>query len=149
MGLYCSHDAFHGSYSAFNRFRQVVCKAIGGSLPPHWIYNQDGTLFLDKDGMVVRDEKLDDNLIYFPDGGIDDESGMYAFLLHSDCDGEISPEMCAKVADDLEKILPKIESLSDQGGGHIKARGGFAEVTKKFIAGCRAAAAENEPLEFG
>ncbi len=35
MGLRCSHDAFHGAYSAFNRFRQFIAAAIGGSHPPH------------------------------------------------------------------------------------------------------------------
>lgn len=148
MGLDCSHDAFHGAYSSFNRFRQEVCHAIGGSFPPHWLINHNGEVARDKAGYPLHDTSLDDKLIYFPDDGLDDDSGMYAFLVHSDCDGEISPEMCVKVADDLEAILPKIESLKNQGGGHIQARGGYAEVLKKFIAGCRLAAANNEPLVF-
>lgn len=35
MGLDTSHDAFHGAYSAFNRLRQEVSRARGGSFPPH------------------------------------------------------------------------------------------------------------------
>ena len=147
MGLDCSHDAFHGAYSAFNSFRQEICHAIGGSYPPHWVRNADGTITLDNNGLPIYDRTLDEKMIYFGDD-LDDESGMYFFLCHSDCDGEISPEMCIKVADDLESILPKIEALSDQGRGHIQARGGYAEVLKKFIAGCRLAAKNNEPLEF-
>lgn len=147
MGLDTSHDAFHGAYSAFNRFRQVICRATGGSFPPHWLYNDDGSLKVDEHGLAIYNKDLDDKLIYFG-GDLDDESGLYAFLMHSDCDGEISPEMCVKVADDLEKILPAIAALPDRGGGHIAARGGFAEVTRKFIAGCREAAKEGVPLEF-
>jgi hypothetical protein len=74
--------------------------------------------------------------------------GLYEFLAHSDCDGEISPEMCVKVADDLERLIPKMEELHWDSFGHIAARGGFIEVVRKFIAGCRAAAAANEPLDF-
>jgi hypothetical protein len=42
MGLDCSHDAFHGAYSAFNSFRKFICKAIGGSFPPHEDKTLDG-----------------------------------------------------------------------------------------------------------
>jgi len=147
MGLDCSHNAFHGAYSSFNRFRQVVCHAIGGSFPPHCIYNADGTIARDKDGNIIYDHTLDDKMMYCGKD-LDAESGMYHFLTHSDCDGEISPEMCIKVANDLEAILPQIEALPDRGSGHIVARGGYAEVLKKFVAGCRLASENNEPLVF-
>lgn len=147
MGLDCSHGAFHGAYSAFNRLRQIVCWAAGGSFPPHLVHNPDGTLGKDEKGDTLWNMALDDSLIYFGQD-IDIGSGLYLFLTHSDCDGEISPEMCAKVADDLEKLLPKIASIPNQGGGHIAARGGFAEVIRKFIAGCREAASKGEYLKF-
>jgi hypothetical protein len=108
--------------------------------------DKNGSVLTDEHALIRINKELDGNFIYFPEEGV--EEGMYEFLTHSDCDGEISPEMCLKVADDLERILPKIQSLPDQGGGHIARRGGFAEVTKKFIAGCREAAANNEPLRF-
>ncbi len=147
MGLDCSHDAFSGAYSAFNRLRQEVSRATGGSFPPHWLYNADGTLARDRTGLVVCDKARDNGLIYFGEG-IEEDSGLCEFLTHSDCDGEISPEMCVKVADDLENILPKIEALNTPAHGHIERRGGYVEVVKKFIAGCRLAAENNEPLKF-
>lgn len=148
MGLDCSHDAFHGAYSAFNRMRQFVCAATGGSFPPHWMHGPNGDLLKDDAGNI-RKHDLDDN--YFQCG--EDYArvewpGLYEFLEHSDCDGEIDPAMCVKVADDLERLLPKMEALRWESFGHIAARGGFIEVVRKFIAGCRAAAAENEPLDF-
>lgn len=134
MGLDTTHDAFHGAYSAFNRFRQFVLKSIGGSWPPH----EDKTL--DPERWYWDDEKFD----------LRKHEGLWEFFTHSDCDGEISPEMCVKVADELESILPHIEELakSEDANGHIARDGGFVAVTHRFIAGCRLAAERNEPLEF-
>jgi hypothetical protein len=125
MGLDCSHDAFSGAYSSFMRFRIAVCKATGG----RW------------------DEK--DGYFHFGEG-YDGEShpGLMEFLGHSDCDGEISPEMCNKVANDLEPLIPKLEAMGS-GGGHLERNGGYAKVLRQFVDGCRAAASENEPLIFG
>ncbi|MBW1739413.1 MAG: hypothetical protein JRJ69_18305 [Deltaproteobacteria bacterium] len=131
MGLDCSHNAFSGAYSAFNRFRQAVAKAANGSFPPHDPKNN-----------------LDDRYWYFGEGySKDTHPGLYIFLSHSDCDGEISPEDCKKVADELEELLPKLDAMG-KGKGHIFLVGGYGNVCRKFIAGCRLAAEKNEPLEF-
>lgn len=151
MGLKCSHDAFHGAYSAFNRLRQFVCAATGpdGSYPPHWQRNADGTIMEGVDGRVLLCEGLDEGSFYVGDEyDSSTHPGLWEFLTHSDCDGEIDPAMCLKVAEDLERLLPKMEAMSWQSHGHIAARGGFVEVVRKFITGCRAAAAANEPLCF-
>lgn len=142
MGLDTSHDAFHGAYSAFNSLRQEVAAVIGGSYPPHWLRSFNGDPAMDERGHVLTDLTLDRERIYYPD---DIGDGMREFLMHSDCDGDISPEMCVKVADDLEAILDR---MPEGGHGHIAARGGYREVLRKFIAGCRAAAAEGVPLGF-
>jgi hypothetical protein len=146
MGLDCSHDAFHGAYSAFNSFRQEVCRAAGGSYPPHWLRTYEGKLALNEHGNLIRDNSLDGGNFYLPDDINQASSpGLWEFLTHSDCDGEISAEMCALVADELEPLLEKMPTDS---GGHIAARGGYREVLQYFIDGCRAAHAANEPLEF-
>jgi hypothetical protein len=134
MGLDCSHDAFCGAYSAFNRLRQEVARAMGGSWPPH----SKSTI----DGEILKEDK------WYWGNGYNKEThpGLFEFMSHSDCDGDISPEMCTKVANDLEALLPKI-SFADA-GGHLARVGGYRGALEKFIAGCRAAAAANEPLEF-
>ncbi len=148
MGLDCSHDAFHGAYSAFNRLRQEVCRAAGGSFPPHWKRNPDGTR-VEKDGNPVRDPSLDDGSWYIGDEYTSESSpGLFEFLNHSDCDGEISPEMCKLVADELEDIMPKFKESLPPSGGHIALQGGYVNVLRKFIEGCRAAYAAGEPLIF-
>lgn len=133
MGLDTTHDAFHGAYSAFNNFRKFICKTIGGSFPPH------------------EDESLLEGHWYFGDEyNKEPHRGLYEFLSHSDCDGEIDPELCKLVADDLEELMPKVVELAKTvpAYGHILGRGGWVEVTKYFIEGCRLAHERNEPLEF-
>lgn len=133
MGLDTTHNAFHGAYSSFSRFRQFVMKAIGGSYPPH------------------DDESLDRGHFYWGEGYSEEtHRGLHEFFTHSDCDGEISPQMCTVVADELASILPKIEELAktEDVAGHILRDGGFVAVTMRFINGCRLAAELNEPLEF-
>ncbi len=120
MGLDTSHNAWHGAYSAFMRWRTEIARLI--DVP------------LDKmEGFVLGGVKWE---TLRPDP-------LYALLSHSDCDGEIAPDDCAKIADRLEELLPKLPE--GDAGGHI---GYWREKTKQFIDGCRAASAAGEPLDF-
>lgn len=127
MGLDVSHDAFSASYSAFDRFRAAVCKATFGNYC---------------DEVSGRD-------YWIMGEGFSKEShpGLYEFLAHSDCDGEISPDLAAACADEMEALLPAIDAMGE-GGGHVARDGGFGAVARKWIAGCREAAKNGEPLEF-
>jgi len=142
VGLDISHDAFHGSYGAFNRFRQAVARAIGGSYPPH---DPAAKWPLDPDQWYWWAGEEDQNPRGFGDRT---HPGLYEFFMHSDCDGEIGPRVCMFLADELEAILPEIAAQGD-GGGHLAAAGGLGAVTEQFIRGCRAAGADMVPLEFG
>lgn len=137
-------EIFCGSYSAFNRFRQIVCKAIGGSWPPH---------FIEKNGEIVgTDTSLDRNMWYLEDDfNENDWPGLWLFLNHSDCEGKFSPKEARLVARDLEKILPKIAELKDvcPSRGHLERNGGYYSVTKKFIEGCRIASKGRCIVSFG
>lgn len=148
MGLDCSHDAFSGAYSAFNRLRQFVCAATGGSFPPHWVHGPNGEILKDQRGMT-RMHDLPNDCFQCGEGYERNKwPGLYEFLSHSDCDGEINPSMCAMVADDLDRLLPAMEAMRWESVGHIARDGGFLQVVCKFVAGCRAAAAANESLKF-
>ena len=153
MGLDVSHDAFHGAYSAFNRFRQFICAVMGegNSFPPHFVFTEEGDLERDDDGRVKYVEGFSEDYFYIvlEDYPRESNPGLYAFLEHSDWDGDISPEMCIKVADELEALLPAAEQLKWRADGHIGRDGGYVAVMKRFIAGCRKAAEANEPLRFG
>lgn len=147
MGLYCSHNAFHGAYSAFNSFRQAVAEARGCKYPPHYVKSDDGSYAIQPGtDLRIMDKSLDQEMWYTAPGmTLENSPGIYEFLSHSDCDGEISPEKCVQVADELEPLL---EKMPEESWGHIAARGGFKQVLQYFIDGCRAAAAEGVPLEF-
>lgn len=109
---------------------KAVARVLGGSYPPH------------------DDKSLNSELWYWGDEfGKDTHPGLYVFFMHSDCDGEISPENCERIANEMEPLLPKLDAMG-MGAGHIASRGGYGEVCRKFIAGCREAARSNEPLEF-
>jgi hypothetical protein len=143
MGLDTTHGAFNGAYSAFNRFRQIIAKAMGGSYPPHEIP------LVISDGDIITEP--DQEVFYIPGKWSQfqiDRPGLSAFLLSNDCEGEFTPEICKQMADELEVLLPEIEKLDDGGGGHIERNGGFVAVTKKYIAGCRLAYGNNETLEY-
>jgi hypothetical protein len=144
MGLYCTHGAFRGSYGSFNRLRQFILESIGGLWTPNCVYG--GSKY-------YGEEELDPELWYTdPDVfDIKPKKGLIEFFNHSDCGGEIKPEMCKILADELEEILPFAEKYAEkvEAKGQILFDGGYVAVIKKFIDGCRLAYKNNEPLEFG
>jgi hypothetical protein len=130
MGLDVSHDAFHGAYSAFNRLRHSWAEAAGGKMTDNVTEGTGSYTYLTETFATP-----------------DEEAGFVEIMGHSDCDGEISPEMCAKVADALQRILPNVSEV--HGGGHLDRAGGVRRSTERFIAGCREAHEAGERLEFG
>jgi hypothetical protein len=149
MGLDTTHGAFHGAYSAFNRFRQVVAKAMGGSWPPH----EKPLVCSDGDVIVEPDNER----FYVPGKSWStfqiERPGLSAFIGSQDCEGIFSPDTCKNMADELEALLPAIERVEKEwvesrSWGHIARDGGFVEVTKRYIEGCRLAHSLNEDLEY-
>lgn len=130
MGLDVSHDAWHGAYSAFHRWRTALAEATGGGMTDNPLSGTQHYTYMT--------EAFDTP---------EQEAGFREIMGHSDSDGEISPEMCAHVADALEHLLPRINEA--HGGGHIARAGGVRAATQRFAEACRAAHAANEPLEFG
>ena len=70
-------------------------------------------------------------------------SALHELLYHSDCDGEIPPDHCGAIADELEKLIPLLPD--EEAGGHI---GNWRTKTEQFVSGLRAAAISGEPLDF-
>lgn len=152
MGLDISHDAWHGAYSAFHRWRQEIAKVAG--LPPlelmEGFYHKGDS----HDPMAMLNYR-------YPNG---DELDVYTLreifkklpikwdclkpmalhelLYHSDCDGYINPGACKKIADELEVLLDKLEG---DGGGHI---GNYRAKTEQFIKGLREAHSKKQKLMF-
>lgn len=142
MGLDTTHGAFHGAYSAFNRFRQAVAKAAGCSYPPH-----DKIVYLGFGEEQEVMENPDNGFWHAPTGWNEKNPGLTVFFTSNDCEGEFSPEVCKQMADELEVLLPEI-AKQGSGGGHIERDGGYVEVTKRYIAGCQLAYENNETMEY-
>lgn len=135
MGLDTSHDAWHGAYSAFSRWRNAIAEAAGYSV---WKVDMNNipteTIMLDWGHITEA------NLFgLWPDPPHDPLIVLFA---HSDCEGQIVPENAAPLADALAALLPKLEGDL---GGHV---GDIKHKTQLFIAGLRAAVEADEPLEF-
>lgn len=136
MGLDTTHDAWHGAYSAFTRWRNKIAEVAGYAV---WdVKYGDG--ITRETAMLDWGHVTDANLMGQWERTPDDP--LIVLLAHSDCEGAIYPAQAGPLADRLEALLPQIDG---DGGGHI---GGYREKTEAFIAGLRDAVTAGEPLEF-
>ena len=141
MGLDTSHDCFHGAYSSFARWRHMIAEVAGYVI---WKVEMDFGL----QDTIMLDWGHTSELNFMGEWEKSPDDPLLVLFCHSDCEGVIAPEEGKLLADALENLLPNINALEDQGGGHILKRGGYSEVTQKFIAGLREAASKNEDVEF-
>jgi hypothetical protein len=164
MGLDTTHGCFHGAYSAFGRWRNVVAHAA--DIPLHLMEGFYGNDITTADHRERYWDKMD-TTIYKPEvhllrGHYErleewlpikwsclKTRGVLWLLNHSDCDG-ILPWTCLTfLATDLESLLSRIAELDKQEDwGHISQAGGYVRVTQIFIDGLWLAAARGENVEF-
>ncbi len=134
MGLDTSHDCWHDSYGAFNKWREAVAVAAG---------------------YAIADVRYENNLIqktimldwgHLPPGHLEGEwdelpsDPLLILLTHQDCEGRIKADHCDALANALEVILPKM----DKERGYITDY----EKTQQFIDGLRVAATAGEDVLF-
>jgi hypothetical protein len=141
MGLDMSHDAWHGAYSAFTRFRTTLAEVAG--LPLVDDPDMPGVKSVDVDWNAVSSANIEgewgEKLPTLRDGTFDP---LLLLLVHSDGDGVLHPYHAKLIADRVEELIPL---LPLDGGGHI---GVYADKARKLVDGFRAAHAANEPIEF-
>lgn len=131
MGLDTSHNAWHGAYSAFMRWRSEIAKV-------------SGICYIDEkeNGRYQMPWHMYQNKNYMGEWDVTPDDPLVILLVHSDCEGIIKSAHCAALADRLEGLLPKLDG---DGGGHI---GAYRDKTNEFIAGLRKAAAAGEDVDF-
>src|SRR5690348_13110424 len=102
MGLDVSHDAWHGAYSAFSRWRNKLAEVAG--LPPLGLMEGffERGKYTDPFTMLAREfpNLAEDYYACLPirwDALKPDP--LHYLLNHSDCDGYISPGRCKRIAD--------------------------------------------------
>lgn len=121
MGLDVSHDAWNGAYSRFNRFRATIAASCGGVWFPGGPFSNDKWSYFSAEKVPTEHH-----------------AGMAVFMEHSDCDGEISPADCVRVAAWLRWVAPSLPREPED----------MASWAERFAAGCEAAAAAGEALGF-
>lgn len=125
MGLDTTHNAWHGTYSSFRAFRYAIMDILG--MPPL------GEMQYFHNPSSHRPPKLAKPIQWT---ALSIDPRWLPLLLHSDCDGELTPSECAGIADVLEPIVDKFESE------YLKTH------ARQFAAGCRLAAERGEVMEF-
>jgi hypothetical protein len=146
MGLDTTHDCWHGAYSAFSRWRDMLAEAAGYNL--HKVDFEDTTFpatmrLAMLDWGLIGPKYLNGDWDQIPvriDGTPDP---LLILLTHYDCEGFIKTEHTGPLADRLEELLPALEGKD--GGGHI---GLYAEKTQQFIKGLRLASKRGEKVTF-
>lgn len=110
MGIGFSHCKASWSYTGFNYFRSDLWKACG----------LNGTL----------------SDFYLSDSGIEEDHPLYDLFNHSDCDGILTPEQCAKIAPALKDAIQSWDDDYDKENGLM------------LVEGMEAASKAKENLEF-
>lgn len=122
MGLDTTHDAWHGPYSSFNKWRTWLAKFEGIELDKMQGYGGDIEW--------TKEQK---------------ESDYYPLLFHSDCDGELSVEECKQTGKWLDKLIEKYKPEKPDNGKMIDWN---LQHAVSFMLGCKKAISANEPIEF-
>jgi hypothetical protein len=122
MGLDISHNTWSGAYSSFSTWRQEVARVA--KLPNLNLMEGFG-------GNMPWDSLL--------------EHPLYELMNHPDNEGEIEWRHLAKIADELERLLPL---LPDEKGVDVNSWFGYRDRTEQFIKGLRLAYKKKENLRF-
>lgn len=150
MGLDTTHNAWHGAYSAFNRWRTEIARVAG--LPPldfmEGFYGEDYRDPIYWANQHHQDSSCPNRYQHITDSlpikwDCLKPSPLHELLAHSDCDGKIAWRQCGRIANALEKLIPLLPS--GEAGGHI---GNWRDKTAQFVTGLRAAHKAKEALEF-
>lgn len=151
MGLDTTHEAWHGAYSAFHRWRCELARLAG--LPP--LELMEG--FFNLESPVTgnpfwRSYEIDKEKGYITDGCIWSRlpikwdclkpDPLHELLYHSDCEGEIPWERCKPIARSIQKLIPLMKG---DAGGHI---GNWKDKTQAFVDGLMLASKHEENLVF-
>ena len=133
MGLETTHDCYHGSYTLFYEWRQMLCCAAGLEFD----CNIRGRSMAEQSGHW--DETPDEIL--------------FVLIDHADYEGFIAHRHLGPLADRLTGLLPQIGKLQESGAGDrdgiIVPPGPYRAITERFINGLRAAAAKGDEVCFG
>ena len=146
MGLDCSHDCWHGSYSGFGQWRGWIARQLG------WSFDQDSR------GVdyhyIIPDDRIPKKRVQLPifdalqdiqyrgepfmgDWFEDPVDVIDVLMVHSDCDGRIPARFCLPLAERLSVLIEGADPDAD-----------WRTTTVRFIEGLIRAANRNEDVDF-
>jgi hypothetical protein len=143
MGLDTSHDCWHGSYSAFLRWRHTLAEAAGYKLREPTDEDRAAG-FYSQSVDIDWDQFKPENYMGEWNGFVPGDDPLLFLLVHSDCDGVIHPEQGIHIARRLEQLLPLLDGTTEI--GHIRPH--MRGKTQQFIDGLQAAAVAGEDVVF-
>ena len=144
MGLDTTHNAWHGSYSRFSRWRNALAEAAG------WALTNEGVSLGSGGDYTIPEDRIPDmpprggypNGVYlgdWPEGQPEDV--LDVLMIHSDCEGDIPHRFTEPLAERLHGLLPKLAAVGDD-------RDDWREVTTDFICGLMLANSRGEDVGF-
>lgn len=101
MGLDTTHNAFHGAYSSFHRFRSQLLD-LTDQINAESLVGYGGTAEYE----VIKNK------------------GIRRLMDQSDCEGEISPKDCKLIADSLDAYIPLMDKDSELYSRSVQFRDG-------------------------
>ena len=122
MGLDISHNAWHGAYGAFHRWRRIIAQYAGIPLELMEGFYNPGDVLNDPFRRIELNtlslnasdkEDLSRNIADLRAGlpirwNLLKPRAIHELLYHSDCDGSITWRKAKKIADELSEILKLI-----------------------------------------
>jgi hypothetical protein len=162
MGLDTSHDAWHGPYSMFNRWRTWLASQLGIPLClMEGFYDPEMGSFGNPFSLIEYKFPKGDELELSSIRELKKQlplkwesfkpSPLHELLYHSDCDGEISYGKCGKIAKALKELLATIKNDNAESRSPETERGcydGMFKATERFMKGCELAYSKKEVMEF-
>ena len=141
MGLDTSHDAWHGAYGSFGKWRHEIAVAAG-------FIKEDESLFpkgLFDNGYKESPldwEKLDALTDCFGNWFEEPEDPIWYLLNHSDCEGVIRHEHTLPLAKRLQELVPLVDQMDYHYTEWQESK------TQRFVDGLLAAHEAGEDVDF-
>jgi hypothetical protein len=142
MGLDTTHGAWHGSYSAFLRWRHTLAEAAGYRIREATPEERDAGVY--SSIVDIHWEAFEAKNYQGEWDTVPGDDPLLYLLVHSDCDGVIHPEQGVHIARRLEQLLPLLDDTEVI--GHIRPH--MRGKTQQFIDGLQAAVKAREDVEF-
>jgi hypothetical protein len=116
--------AFSGGYARFNTWRECLVRCNGGD----WVYEEGHVRFTY-------------GLLAYPG------DGAHELLCHDDCEGTLSADVCAKLAEDLRMLIPAVAKFVASSSWTVRKDWDMVKITHTF-ADVAAKASQHNGLVF-